>query len=78
MNDKCYGKMFPDLNELQYKKKYSGKVFSAKINHQPIAITSREIYVDDKQWQKCLKCDSFTSCYNLSMAKLNLISAIKK
>jgi len=73
----CFGTIFPDIRNIEYNKKYSGKVFSVTVRHQPIAVKSHEIDVDQGEWQKCFSCDCYQSCYDFSMAKLSFYTTIK-
>jgi hypothetical protein len=41
-----------------------------------MAIATRHANVDLDEWDNCVACDEFPSCYKLSMAKLALETGV--
>ena len=54
----------------------SGKVFGYDTVPRGLAGPKRTPNVDTKEWEECLKCEAFDSCYKLSSAKFTLLAAI--
>jgi len=73
----CFGTIFPDTRRIEYNREHKGKVFSVTVSHQPIAVKSEKIEADQEEWAKCFECDSYQSCYDFSMAKLQFTAALK-
>jgi hypothetical protein len=74
--NECYGSMFPDLSRLEYNKPIEGRVFSVLVKSVGIGVQSRAIRVKTDEWRKCVTCESYHDCYDLSMAKLLLYGAL--
>jgi hypothetical protein len=73
----CYGEMFPDLLHLGTEGKAAGKVFSFVIVSPPgLMRPPRHVAVNRQEWDQCLACPEFDSCYKLSMARLALEAAV--
>ena len=74
----CYGKLLPDLSKLQTNRLMVGKALSAFTKSMGMNIQGRAVTVtvDDEQWRKCVACESYSHCYDLSVAKLLLHHAI--
>ena len=49
-----------------------GKVFSFELDRTGLARSGRAISADIAQWDDCLDCKEFDSCYRFCMAKLLL------
>jgi hypothetical protein len=73
----CYGDMFPDLSKVEVNARMKGKVFTVQFNSVGIGVQSREMRVDEEQWERCVTCPHYRSCYDLSMAKLALFHALR-
>jgi hypothetical protein len=69
----CYGTMLPDPKLISREREAGGKVFSLHFV-QPIGLSrSRpQVREDPAQWDDCLRCAEFDSCYRLCMARIAL------
>lgn len=73
----CYGTMFPEtLDGGADNGTVTGKVFGYDTVPRGLAGPKRTLNVDTKEWEECLKCEAFDSCYKLSSAKFALLAAI--
>ena len=73
----CYGTMFPEtLNGCADGSTVTGKVFGYDIVPRGLAGPKRTPNDDRKEWDDCMQCDAFDSCYKLSSAKFTLLTAI--
>jgi hypothetical protein len=72
----CFGKVFPDLDRLEFNKQLKSEVFSVNLRSQGIGIQGRQIDTDHEAWDRCQDCESFRSCYDLSMARFVLDNAL--
>ncbi|WP_417385843.1 hypothetical protein [Gimesia sp.] len=77
---KCYGDMFPDSLDMHKNTSNAGKVFKVETKQRltgvlPVAPENR-IEIDHAAWNACQSCAEFKSCYQLSMAKIALETAI--
>lgn len=73
----CYGAMFPDVLHVENDRPQRGKVFSVLLQRAGgMFRCNREVGVNTEQWDECRKCPEFDGCYQLSMAKLALESAV--
>ena len=54
----------------------TGKVFGYDVASRGLAGPKRTPNVDTKEWEECLKCEAFDSCYKLFSAKFALQTAI--
>ena len=72
----CFGKIFPDLDRLEFNKPLKSAVFSVNLRSQGIGIQDRQIEADHEAWDRCQDCVSFRSCYDLSMARFVLENAL--
>jgi hypothetical protein len=73
----CYGPMFPEtLGDGVDNGTVTGKVFGYDTAPRGLAVPKRIPNVDTKEWEDCLQCEAFDSCYKLSSAKFALLAAI--
>ena len=72
----CYGKIYPDLSRVEYNKILAGKVFKIKIACTGLTPQSRQLECELKEWEDCLRCNQFQSCYDLSNSNLWLGQAL--
>ena len=71
---KCYSTMFPSvLNRTQDD---AGKVFRFQTTPHGLSAPRREVLVDVAEWDDCMACEEFESCYRLCTAKVKLESAL--
>lgn len=74
----CYGAMFPDILHLEQDRPVSGRVFSYELARAGSLFRSdRRVSVNQEQWDDCLRCPEFEHCYQLSMGRLTLQTAIQ-
>ena len=74
----CYGTMFHDALHFSVNRPMSGKVFSFEIESEGLARTDRRVSADLVEWDDCLECPEFNSCYRLCIAKLLLQAAVEQ
>jgi hypothetical protein len=74
MKRKCYGRMFPSLDSRD-KEFHQGKVFGLRIESQGIGSTGFEVVVKEQQWESCIECQDYRTCYDLSMARFQVARA---
>jgi hypothetical protein len=72
----CFGTIFPDMPVREYNKQCKGKVFTVRVEQHGLGATRRYIEADQKEWDECRKCSSYDSCYDLCMARINLIQTL--
>jgi hypothetical protein len=72
----CYGGMFPDMDTVEHNRQVSGRAFGVRVDSQGIGIAGRSVSVDREGWAQCRGCESYGGCYDLSMAKLALGTAL--
>lgn len=72
----CYGLMFRDILHVEANKVVSGQAFSYELRSMGLARSDRQVQVIEEAWEDCLSCRDFEHCYQLSMAKLALETAI--
>ena len=66
----------PDLTGLEFNRPCRGKAFTVLVQSQGIGVQSRNLEVNDAEWDACQACPVYRSCYDLSMAKLSLNGAL--
>lgn len=69
-HSECYGKMFPDFENLVCNRPNEGFAFSAFVEHLGIGTQRRSLTVKRDACDKCVSCQDYRSCYDLDMAKL--------
>lgn len=72
----CYGTMFPDLDRLDANKPLAGKAFNVLVESHGIVVSSRQVTVRPDGWDECTACENYRDCYDLSMARLALATAL--
>lgn len=65
----CYGRMFPDITLLRHGKLAEGQVFGAMVTGSGIGAEGRSLEVKRDEWDRCLTCLDYRTCYDLSLAK---------
>jgi hypothetical protein len=53
-----------------------GKVFGYHLVSRGLGIQDRRVDADAAQWESCLACPEFDSCFVLSLGKLALEQAV--
>ena len=74
----CFGKIFPDLEQVEFGRLAAGRVFQILVHSKGASHRERSLQVDVNAWQECGKCDDFRSCFDFSTAKLNMQRAIRE
>jgi hypothetical protein len=76
----CYAKLFPDVSRtrLEPDRQHAGAVFGCRPNNAggDAGEASVAITVDDANWERCVACPHYRSCYDLSVAKLLFAQAV--
>jgi len=72
----CYGAMFPDMDQVNLNKPLAGKAFDVLVESQGIGVSPRQVTVRPESWDECTAFESYRDCYDLSMAKLALTTAL--
>ena len=65
----CYSKMLPDFTRLEKNKPLISPAFSALVVSRGIGTQSRSLEVKPDGWDKCVACDDYRTCYDLSLSK---------
>ena len=68
----CYGTMFPDFTRLKRKEKLEGQAFTALVVSSGTGAQGRSLEVKPEAWGKCVACPDYRTCYDLSLAKLEM------
>ena len=68
----CYGKMFPDFTRLKRKERLEGQAFAALVTGSGTGAQGRSLEVKREAWEKCVACPDYRTCYDLSLAKLEM------
>ena len=68
----CYGTMFPDFTRLERKKKLEGRAFTALVVSSGTGAQGRSLKVKQEAWEGCVACADYRTCYDLSLAKLEM------
>ncbi len=72
----CYGKMVPDFEHLQYNKPTEAKAFRVFVENIGLGRQRRQLELRPEDWEECVGCADYRTCYDLSMAKLALHRAL--
>lgn len=72
----CYGKMFPDFTRLKRKERLEGQAFTALVTGLGTGAQGRSLEVKREAWEKCMACLDYQTCYDLSLAKLEMNEAL--
>jgi hypothetical protein len=73
----CYGNLFPDVLHRDNDRTLRGKVFSLKLTTAGgLWRADRDVGADLTQWDECRRCPEFEHCYQMSLGKLVLQTAI--
>lgn len=72
----CYGKMMPDLAITASNERYAGKAFVGERKSMGLAAGRVEVVVNEEEWDDCLSCAEFESCWKLSLSRQVLVLAL--
>jgi len=64
--------MLPNLSNIRENVPIRGKVFGCKIERNLFYRHAKMLDVDLDQWDTCVACPDYASCYALSMAEFAL------
>jgi len=73
----CYGRIFPDLAQLDTNTPLKGQVFTVLLESSGMFVQRRSISVNAAAWDACQRCPDYRSCYDLSLAHFLLAQAIE-
>ena len=73
----CYGTMLPDLSHEHLNQRNEGKAFSLLVKSGGINVQSRTVTVKPEEWDDCLQCPDYRTCYDLGMARLQLWQSLQ-
>ena len=68
----CYGNLFPDFTRLKRGEPQETQAFRALITGTGTGAQGRSLEVKTEGWLKCSECPDFRSCYDLSIAKMEM------
>ena len=68
----CYGGMLPGFTRLKRKEKLEGQAFAALVVSSGTGAQGRSLEVKREAWEKCVACTDYRTCYDLSLAKLEM------
>lgn len=77
-HQECYGAMLPNLSKVRDNVPLRGKVFGCKIESNLFHRRGHVLGVDLEQWDACVDCPDYESCYALSMAAFTLGDKVRK
>ncbi len=66
----CYGKMFPDFTRLKHNEALEGQAFTALVADSGAGPQGRSLRLKREAWEKCVACNDYRTCYELSVAQL--------
>ena len=73
----CYGTMFPDLSRLKPKERLEGQAFTARVVGSGTRPYRRSLGVKVEAWEACVACPDYRTCFDLSLAKLELNDVLR-
>ena len=74
----CYGQMMPAISDLDHAREVRGKVFSVRCTSSGFGHRSMAMNTDMTAWEDCLACEFYASCYDLSLAQVQLQAVITR
>ncbi len=74
----CYGRMFPDLAQLEYNTPLKTQVFTVLLESAGMFVQRRSLSVDYAAWEACQQCSCYRSCYDLGVAQFLLTQALER
>jgi hypothetical protein len=73
----CYGRLFPSALQRESGETRPGVVFAYRFHPPGTVALPPEVTVDIAAWDRCLGCQDFSGCVQLSTAKLTLEMALR-
>ncbi len=77
-HQECYGAMLPNLSKVRDNMPLWGKVFGCQFESNLFHRRGRMLGADLEQWDTCVACPDYESCYALSMATFTLGDKVGK
>jgi hypothetical protein len=74
----CFGTIYPDLEQMQFGKPLTGKVFQIRVDCLGPGHRDRKLEVDLAAWQDCRQCQDFQNCRDFSNAKLEMQRTLRE
>lgn len=74
----CYGRLMPYFEHLRYNRPGEGKAFSVFVESIGVGTQRGELTFKPDAWDGCVECPEYRACYDLSVAKLVLSSALAR
>jgi len=74
--EECYGRVFPDLTRLKRKERLEGRAFTALVISSGTGAQGRSLEIKTEAWEKRVACPDYRTCYDLSLAKLEMNSVL--
>jgi hypothetical protein len=68
----CFGTIYPDLEQIQFGKPMTGKVFQIMVTTLGSGQRDRQLKIDVNAWKDCQLCEDFQNCLDFSNAKLQM------
>ena len=68
----CYRKMFPDFTRLKRRERLEGWALTALVTGSGTGARGRSLEVKAEAWERCVACPDYRTCYDLSLAKLEM------
>jgi hypothetical protein len=73
----CYGRIFPSMHWHQSGKERPDGVFGYVFQQPGTVRRPPDVTIDLGAWDRCVECREFTSCLQLSTAKVTLEAAVR-
>lgn len=74
----CYGRIMPDFHRLRFNRRTEGKAFSVYVEKIGVTTQTRELTFKADEWDECIECPEYRTCFDLSLAKLSLHGALER
>ena len=72
----CFGTIYTDLEQFQFGKSISGKVFQITVNTLGPGHRDRNLAIAENAWEDCRRCEDFQNCLDFSNSKLQMQRAL--
>lgn len=69
--------MLPDLSHEHLNQRDEGKAFSLLVESCGINVQSRTVPIKPEEWEDCLQCRDYRTCYDLGMARRQLWQSLQ-
>jgi hypothetical protein len=68
----------PDFQRLRFNRPTEGNAFRVFVEKIGVGTQRRELTFKAGEWDGCIECSEYQTCYDLSMAKLALHGALER